>query len=113
MKSRGIKTSRATVYRSLDLLVECGVVRKHQLGSSRHLYEHMHVGQRHDHLFCRECGRVVEFVSPGIEALQNEICRAHGFEPHLHSLQITGLCRECAARTGEKRAGVPISASLP
>ena len=106
MKSRGQKTSRATVYRSLDLLVECGVVRKHQLGSSRHLYEHVHVGQRHDHLFCRECGRVVEFVSPGIEALQNEICRAHGFEPHVHSLQITGLCRECAGKTSGSARGV-------
>jgi Fur family ferric uptake transcriptional regulator len=109
MKSRGIKTSRATVYRNLELLVECGVVRKHQLGSSRHLYEHVHAGQRHDHLFCRECGQVVEFVSPGIEALQNEICRAHGFEPHVHSLQITGLCHQCSARS----ATAPIAASRP
>jgi Fur family ferric uptake transcriptional regulator len=103
MKGRGIKTSRATVYRNLDLLVECGVVRKHQLGGSRHVYEHVHVGQRHDHLFCRECGRVVEFVSPGIEAMQNEICRAHGFEPNVHSLQITGLCRECGSRSAGAR----------
>ena len=108
MKGRGIKTSRATVYRNLDLLVECGVVRKQQLGGSRQLYEHVHAGQRHDHLFCRECGRVVEFVSPGIEAMQNEICRAHGFEPNVHSLQITGLCRECAAgRSASARAATP------
>ena len=110
MKARSLKISRATVYRNLDLLVECGVVRKHQLGGSRHLYEHVHVGQRHDHLFCRECGRVVEFVSPGIEAMQNEICRAHGFEPNVHSLQITGLCRDCAE--GRPRAA-PIAASPP
>lgn len=96
MKERGLKTSRATVYRSLDLLVESGLVRKHQLGGSRQLYEHVHVGQRHDHLVCRECGRVVEFVSPGIEAMQSEICRAHGFEAEVHSLQIQGLCKECA-----------------
>lgn len=96
MKERGLKTSRATVYRSLDLLVESGLVRKHQLGGSRQLYEHVHVGQRHDHLVCQECGRVVEFVSPGIEAMQSEICRAHGFEPGVHSLQIQSLCKECA-----------------
>jgi Fur family ferric uptake transcriptional regulator len=116
MKAHGVKTSRATVYRSLELLVECGVVRKHQLGSSRHVYEHVHVGQRHDHLFCRECGRVVEFVSPGIEALQNEICRAHGFEPRIHSLQITGLCRDCAGgRSGavSSPGAGPIAASRP
>lgn len=98
MKAHGLKTSRATVYRNLDLLVECGLVTKQRLGGSRHLYEHVHVGQRHDHLVCRECGRVVEFVSPGIEALQSEICRAHGFEPESQSLRIEGICRECSSR---------------
>jgi Fur family ferric uptake transcriptional regulator len=95
MKRDGHKISRATVYRNLELLVECGLVRKHRLGRNRYLYEHEHSGQRHDHLVCRECGRVVEFVSPGIQALQQEICRAHGFVPTLHSLQILGLCRRC------------------
>ena len=102
MKERGLKTSRATVYRSLDLLVECGLVRKHRLGGSRHVYEHVHIGLRHDHLVCRVCGRVVEFVSPGIEALQTEICRAHEFEPQLHSLQIQGVCKACV---GEGNSG--------
>ncbi len=97
MKSHGLKTSRATVYRTLDLLVDCGLVRKQRLGGRRHYYEHVHVGLRHDHLICRDCGRVVEFMSPGIEAMQTEICRAHGFEPGSHSLQIVGLCSECAA----------------
>jgi Fur family ferric uptake transcriptional regulator len=97
MNARGLKISRATVYRNLDLLVECGLARKQRLGRSRFLYEHVHSGQRHDHLVCSGCGRVVEFVSPGITALQSEICRAHGFLPQYHSLQITGLCNQCAA----------------
>lgn len=95
MQQRGLKTSRATVYRSLDLLVECGLVRRHRLGGSRFVYEHVHAGQRHDHLVCRECGRVVEFVSPGIEAMQAEICRAHDFAPDVHNLQIQGICNAC------------------
>lgn len=98
MKDRGLKISRATVYRNLELLVECGLVRKSRLGHDRHLYEHVHSGQRHDHLVCSECGRVVEFVSPGIEALQKEICRAHGFVPFSYSLQILALCEECYGR---------------
>lgn len=98
MKAKGYKISRATVYRNLDLLVECGLVRKQRLGRNRYLYEHVHPGQRHDHLVCRECGRVVEFVSPGIAAMQAEICRAHGFEPGEYSLQILSLCNSCAAR---------------
>ena len=91
MTARGLKISRATVYRNLDLLVECGMARKQRLGQSRFLYEHVHSGQQHDHLICTGCGRVVEFVSPGISALQSEICRAHGFVPKYHSLQISGV----------------------
>ncbi len=96
MQEKGLKISRATVYRNLDLLVECGLVRKQRLGRNRFLYEHVHAGQRHDHLVCRGCGRVVEFVSAGIGALQAEICRAHGFDPSEFSLQISSLCLECA-----------------
>ncbi len=98
MQRRGSKISRATVYRNLDLLVACGFARKQRLGSRGFLYEHLHGGQQHhDHLVCTECGRVVEFVSPGIAALQAEICRAHGFEPARHTLQIAGRCNSCAA----------------
>jgi Fur family ferric uptake transcriptional regulator len=96
MRGAGSKISRATVYRNLELLVESGLVRRQRLGR-RLVYEHVHAGQRHDHLVCRRCGRVVEFVSPGIEALQREICRAHGFEPDDHSLQIQSLCLECSS----------------
>jgi Fur family ferric uptake transcriptional regulator len=95
-RERGLKISRATVYRNLDLLVASGLARKQRLGRRRFLYEHVHGGQRHDHLVCTACGRVVEFVSAGIAALQGEICRAHGFVPSAYSLQINGLCRSCA-----------------
>lgn len=96
MHTRGLKISRATVYRNLDLLVESGLARKQRLGRRHFLYEHVHGGQQHDHLVCSRCGRVVEFVSPGIAALEREICRAHGFVPTHYSLQINGLCNRCA-----------------
>ncbi|MEM7051399.1 MAG: Fur family transcriptional regulator [Acidobacteriota bacterium] len=96
LKARGAKISRATVYRNLELLVDFGLVHRHRLGRNRFLYEHVHEGLRHDHLVCAGCGRVVEFVSPGISALQGEICRAHGFAASQHSLQITGMCLDCA-----------------
>lgn len=110
MKDKGLKISRATVYRNLDLLVECGLVYKQRLGGHRYLYEHTHPGQRHDHLVCQDCGRVVEFVSAGITALQAEICRAHGFEPGRPSLQITSLCTACSEKAGEKE---PKGAQVP
>jgi Fur family ferric uptake transcriptional regulator len=96
-RQRGMKISRATVYRNLELLVASGLARKQRLGRRRFLFEHVHGGQRHDHLVCTRCGRVVEFVSPGIAALQAEICRAHGFVPASYSLQINSLCQGCAA----------------
>ena len=96
MQSRGLKISRATLYRNLDLLVEHGFVRRQRLGGHRYVYEHVHAGQRHDHLVCTACGRVAEFVSPAIDALQRQICDAHGFDPDEHTLQIHGICKECA-----------------
>jgi len=100
IKTRGLKISRATLYRNLDLLAEFGFVKKYRLGGNRYVYEHVHAGQRHDHLVCAECGRVAEFVSPAIEAMQREICRAHGFDPDEHTLQIHGICLECRGGAG-------------
>ena len=102
MKDQGLKISRATLYRNLDLLVEHGFVKKYRLGGRRNLYEHVHEGQRHDHLVCTECGRVVEFVSPAIEAMQREICRAHRFNPDDHTLQIHGRCLDCASESAAR-----------
>jgi Fur family transcriptional regulator, ferric uptake regulator len=107
MKARSLKISRATVYRNLDLLVECGLARKQRLSSRGFLYEHIHPGQQHDHLVCTGCGRVVEFVSAGIAALQSEICRAHGFVPTRHTLQISGLCNVCAQAVKTVPAAAP------
>lgn len=101
MRERGLEISRATVYRNLDLLVECGLVQRQRLGRRRHVYEHLHTGQTHDHLICTGCGRVVEFVSRAIASLQGEICRAHGFDPEFHSLQIQGLCNLCSTERRE------------
>lgn len=105
MRGRGLDISRATVYRNLDLLVRMGLVRRTRLGHDRFLYEHVHPGQHHDHLVCTDCGRVVEFLSPGIAALQAEICRAHGFVRR-HTLEILGLCNDCAAATRNVAAPV-------
>lgn len=98
LQAAGRKISRATVYRNLDLLVECGLVTRQRLDRNRFLYEHVHPGQSHHHLVCTACGRVVEFVSPGIGALLAEICRAHGFDREGHQLQVSTRCLSCAPR---------------
>ncbi len=106
MKAHGHKISRATVYRNLDLLVECGLVRKYRLGHDRFLFEHVHPGQSHDHIACRECGSVVEFVSPAISSLLKEILKAHGFVPEESALQVMGLCGICATSRPSEAAEV-------
>ncbi|MGE0640830.1 MAG: Fur family transcriptional regulator [Thermoanaerobaculia bacterium] len=100
VRARGLSISRATVYRNLELLVESGLAHKVRLAGRRFLYEHVHRGQRHNHLACRRCGRMVEFVSPGITALLGEICRAHSFDAQENQLQIVGLCRGCVEQPG-------------
>jgi len=105
MQERGLKISRATLYRNLDLLADFGFVRRYRLGGRSYLYEHVHAGLRHDHLICTECGRVAEFVSPAIAALQREICRAHDFDPDEHTLQIHGTCLACRQSVSRKEPG--------
>lgn len=92
LQARGAKTSRATVYRNLALLVEAGFVRRTRLTADRWVYEHVHRGQAHDHLVCEDCERVIEFVSPGVRAMLGEIARAHGFVASRHALQLYGRC---------------------
>lgn len=104
---RGLAISRATVYRNLELLVQAGLAHKVRLSGRSYLYEHLHSGQRHDHMACRCCGRMVEFVSPGITALLGEICRAHGFEGRQNQLQILGICRACADADRAATAATP------
>lgn len=107
LRDSGQKVSRATVYRNLELLVDAGLVQRQRLGRNRFLYEHVHAGQSHDHLACRDCGRVVEFVSPAIQAMLNEICRAHGFSRDDRQIQILGLCQACAEARAEAAKADP------
>jgi Fur family transcriptional regulator, ferric uptake regulator len=99
MKQKDLKISRATIYRTLDLLVKSGMVRRVHLGEEHFHYERVTFeDQHHDHLVCTTCGAVIEFHDPDLEARQMKICDDHGFEPTFHNLQILGVCRRCRRR---------------
>jgi Fur family ferric uptake transcriptional regulator len=101
LRTAGGNISRATVYRTLDLLVQSGLVRKNSLGASHANYEAAQGDEHHDHLICLNCSQVVEFYRPDIENLQEQICAAHGFKLIHHSLQIFGLCPGCTGQADE------------
>jgi Fur family ferric uptake transcriptional regulator len=94
----GPKVSRATVYRTLALLVEGGFVNSLDVGRGELVYEHVLGHRHHDHMVCLECGRIEEFHDERIEALQQEACARKGFQLVSHSHRLVGTCRACSRR---------------
>jgi Fur family ferric uptake transcriptional regulator len=103
------RISRATVYRTLQWMVDAGIARKVDFGEGRFRFEHSYRHPRHFHLICKSCNRSFEFLSSDIEALVEEVAAARGFTPRQSVLQIHGTCEAC--RTGREPAveetGVP------
>lgn len=86
-----------TVYRTLRLLTEAGLAREVRFGDNKTYYEHHFEHQHHDHMICTRCGKVIEFFSAEIEALQDEMAGKYNFRPTHHSLRMWGICSECQA----------------
>lgn len=107
LRRSGAKVSRATVYRTIAMLVDAGLLRKYDLGDRLTQYEAAVGRGHHEHMICVVCGGILEFVEERIEALQDEVCRAHGFRPLSHTLHIHGICRSCErdGRTVGETAG--------
>ena len=95
LKKRGQHVSRATVYRTMDILVNNGFARKMNLGDGRARYESKVNSPHHDHLVCMDCGLIVEFMDQKIEDLQDEIAIQYEFQLKRHIHQLFGLCKKC------------------
>lgn len=102
LKSGGSPVSRATIYRTLDILEQDGFVHKMDIGDGRFRYGNMRTGGpagsppvHHDHIICEGCGKIIEFVDLRIERLQEQIATSHGFELLRHTHQLHGLCSDC------------------
>ena len=94
IQAKNINVSRATVYRTLDILKELGYVREVIKYKNKTIYE-INLKEHHDHLICSKCGKIIEFHSNKIEELQDKICREYNFKPEFHRLEIFGLCEKC------------------
>jgi Fur family transcriptional regulator, ferric uptake regulator len=95
LRSNGVKVSKATVYNTLDLLQECGLVTKYRFADKLSRYEKSFGKPHHHHLICLECGDIVEFVNEKLNRLQEEVCGEKEFTPNSSSVQIFGTCSRC------------------
>jgi Fur family ferric uptake transcriptional regulator len=91
----GHQVSRSTVYRTLRLLVEAGLLRELRL-TNRSAFEHDYGYPAHDHLHCTSCNRIVEFRNDEILKLRSAVSLTHGFRPTGHRFLITGVCSACS-----------------
>jgi Fur family ferric uptake transcriptional regulator len=94
----GPRVSRATVYRTLGLLLEGAFLAAFDAGAGELVYEHVLGHHHHDHMLCLGCGRIEEFHDERIEELQLEASRRKGFELVSHDLRLRGYCRSCARK---------------
>lgn len=94
--------SRATVYRTLDLLEQGGFVESLDTGRGGLVYEHVLGHRHHDHMICLECGGIEEFHEERIEEIQQQAATARGFVLTGHIHRLNGFCRRCAAKLGQQ-----------
>lgn len=92
MKNKNYRVSRATVYNTLDLLVACDLVAKHQFGQNQATYEKSYGYRQHDHLICTDCHKVFEFCDPRIQNIQSTMGQIMNQQILHHSLILYGKC---------------------
>ena len=90
MKNKNYRVSRATLYNTIELLLECGLVRKHQFGNSHSQYEKSYFDKQHDHVIYTDTGEVKEFCAPRIHQIKETIEDIFDIEIHNHSLYFYG-----------------------
>ncbi len=100
LRRLGIRGSKATVYRTLPLLAEAGIVKPAIVAGDSKSYETTWGADHHDHLVCSRCGKVVEFGFEAFEALQREVAGRYGFRLDDHHHELVGTCPDCLAKEG-------------
>ena len=89
------EVGKATVYRTLELMREAGLIREHDFGDGFKRYEPRPTRPRHEHLVCIRCGKVIEFEAEAFEQIEREVASLHRFRPTHHKVETYGVCEEC------------------
>ena len=96
-----VQVSRATVYNTLDLLIESDLAVRHQFGQQQAKYERAYAYWQHDHLICEDCGEILEFCDPRLQEIQETVAEIYGFDVARHALTVYGHCRREACPNKE------------
>ena len=92
MKNKKYRVSRATLYNTIELLLDSNLVRKHQFGKSHAQFEKSYSNKQHDHLICTNCDKVIEFCDPRLQGIMSFIEENMKFKISRHSLNLYGRC---------------------
>jgi len=95
LKKKKLNVSRATVYNTLELLLSCDLIKKHQFGKNLAQYEKSYGYKQHDHIICVDCKKVVEFCDPRIQQIQTMMGDLLNFKITHHALNLYGICGNC------------------
>jgi Fur family ferric uptake transcriptional regulator len=98
VRAKDPKVGYATVYRTMKLLVECGLANERQFGETVTRFEIALSDHHHDHLICVDCKRIVEFEDDEIEELQQKLAERQGFSLISHKHELYGICADCRRR---------------
>lgn len=98
MLTSGTKVSKATVYNTLELLQDCGLVSKYRFAENTSRYEKAFGRPSHHHMICLSCGDIIEFTNDKLERIQQEACEEKNFKFQSTTLQIFGTCSKCTKK---------------
>jgi len=96
LKQKGLRISRDTVYRTIPLLLESGIIQKSVGEGKREFFELISARGHHDHMVCVRCSAIIEFTCDEIEELQEGVAKRHGFRLIFHDHRLFGHCKKCA-----------------
>ncbi len=95
LRNKGERLSKASIYRTIPLLIDCGLIQEVYYEDGHMHYEFIYGHEHHCHLRCLECRRIDEFVEPSLKKIEDRLARKFGYRVVGHKLEVYGYCPEC------------------
>jgi Fur family ferric uptake transcriptional regulator len=96
LRQKGSRVSKGTIYRTLNLLLEAGLIRQVAFIDKHAHYEHIYGHKHHEHLICTSCGKIINFYRQPLEKALEDVCLENDFVIRSHNIEVLGLCKVCS-----------------